>query len=249
VSLDILEDMTLDFKTPFDELTELRAVLTTQEIAELTGLRRETISRARPDGRFQRRTEKALRDLYLVVAKMRLIKGDDTGQLAAVLRRPQAQLGDRSIAELLRDGKVEVALESLSGGAPAEAEGLLRLRLDPETDAKLARSEEPSATNFTRYSDWDRKERVTALLEADHELQSRLGAIEAAIVRDFGPRTKVERKIVGQFDESEGEDDLYLRVYTDLPFAEEIDRLAEFRHRHEDLLTPVRGKLVIGFLG
>jgi hypothetical protein len=234
VSLGILEDMTsLDFKTPFDELTELRTVLTTQDIADLTGLRRETISRARPDSRFQRRTEKALGDLYLIVAKIRSIKGDDTGQFAAVLRRRQAQLGDRSIAELLRDGKVEVALDSFSADAPTEAEGLPN----------------PSATNFTRDSDRDREERVAALLEADPELRSRLGAIEAAIVRHFGPRTKVERKIVGQFDESEGEDDLYLRVYTDLPFAEEIDGLAEFRHRQEDLLAPVRGKLVIGFLG
>jgi hypothetical protein len=229
VSVGTLEDVTsLDFKTPFDELTELRAVLTTQEIAEFTGLRRETISRARPDSRFQRRTEKALGDLYLIVTKMRLIKGGDIGQLAAVLRRPQSQLGDRSVAELLRDGQAEVALESLSPGAPAEVKDLPKMTLD---------------------TDRDQEERVAALLEADHELRSRLGSIEAAIVRHFGPRTKVERKIVGQFDESEGEDDLYLRVYTDLPFAEEIDRLAAFRRRHDDLLAPVRGKLVIGFLG
>jgi hypothetical protein len=208
----------LNFKTPFDELGELRKVLTTQQIAELTGLRRETISRARPDSRFQRRTEKALGDLYLVVTRMRSVIGDDLGQLAAVLRRPQEELGGRSIAELLREGQVEVVLGHLPPVAPAQAK-------DPGLE-----------------------ESVAAVLAEDPELAARLGAIEAALIAHFGPTAEVERNIISEYDDPEGEDELYLRVRIDLPFDEKIDRLADFLHREEDLLGPVAGQLTIGFL-
>jgi hypothetical protein len=236
VSVSILESMPLDFKSPFDELTELRASLTMQEIAELTGLRRETLSRARPDSRFQRRTEKALGDLYLVVAKVRSIRGDEAGQLAAILRRPQEQFEGRSIAELLREGEVEAALRGLSE------------RVTSKIGA--AAQEDPEPTSFDRNAAREEERRVEALLDADHELRSRLGAIEAAILRHFGPGAEAERKIAGQFDESEGEDDhLYLLVRTDLPFAREIELLGEFREQNEDLLAPTWGKLLIGTLG
>src|ERR1700753_2247797 len=89
----------LDFKSPFDELTELRESMTTQEIAGLTGLRRETISRARPDSRFPRRTEKAIGDLYALVTRIKAVAGGDLAQVGAILRRPQSALGGRSIAE------------------------------------------------------------------------------------------------------------------------------------------------------
>jgi hypothetical protein len=239
--------MSLDFKTPFDELTELRAVLTAQEIAELTGLRRETISRARPDSRFQRRTEKALGDLYLVVTKMKSVAGDDLGQLAAILRRAQAELEGRSMAQLLREGQVEAVLESLSADAPTEAEELATLRLDPEVEVRLEPWREPSEKEVVRDPALD--EQLTALLEADPELRSRLGAIEAALVEHFGPGAEVERKVVSGYDDPEGSDELYLRVHTNLSFDEEVDRLAEFLERDEDLLAPVRRQLVIGFLG
>jgi hypothetical protein len=217
--------MSLDFKSPFDELAELRQVLTTQEIAELTGLRRETISRARPDSRFQRRTEKALGDLYLVVTQMKSVAGGDLGQLAAVLRRPQRELAGRSIAELLREGKVEAILESLSPGASTEAKELL------ERDSAL-------------------DVRVAAVLEADPELRTRLSAIEAALVDHFGPGAEVKRKIVSEFyDDTEGSDELYLRVYDELSLDENIDRLATFLEREGDVLAPVRARLTIGFLG
>lgn len=219
----VVDVASLEFKSPFDELAELRAVLTTQEIAELTGLRRETISRARPDSRFQRRTEKALRDLYLVVTRMRSMRGDEVGQLAAVLRRPQPEFGGRSIAELLRDGQVEVILDSLSSDSPLEAQDSAGVGTD---------------------------ERVAAVLYADPELRARLGAIEAAVVRHFGPGSEVERKILSEyFDDPEGSDELYLRVHTDLPFDEKVDRLEELLEREQDLLAPVLPRFTIGFLG
>lgn len=248
MSIGILEDMTsLDFKSTFDELNELRAVLTTQEIADMTGLRRETISRARPDSRFQRRTEKALRDLYLVVTEMKSAAGEDLGQLAAVLRRPQAEFAGQSIAELLREGQAEIILESFSSDVPTEAEGPAKLQRDLEVAAELELWREPAEENPGRDPALDA--RVAAVLEADPELRSGLSAIEAALVRHFGPGSVVERKIVSEFhDDPEGSDELYLRVHADLSLDENIDRLATFLEREGDLLAPVRAQLTIGFL-
>jgi hypothetical protein len=247
VSVGTLEDVaSLDFKSPFDELTELRAVLTTQEIAELTGLRRETISRARPDSRFQRRTAKALEDLYLVVTQLRSARGDETGQLVSVLRRPQAELAGRSIAELLRDGQVDVVLRALSTEAPTEAEEIANFRLSPEVEAQLEPWREPSDDEVVRDPDLD--QRIEAFLDAVPELRTRLGAIEAALVEQFGPGAKVERQIIDDFDAVERGEEFYLRVRADLSFDEEIDRLVEFLQREQDLLDPVHRHLVIGFL-
>lgn len=236
----------LDFKTPFDELSELRTVLTAQQIAELTGLRRETISRARPDSRFQRRTEKALGDLYVVVTRMRSVLGDDLGQLAAVLRRPQRELGDRSIAELLLEGQVEVVLEHLTPAVPTAAEMPANFRLGPEAEARLEPWVEPSEEEK---KDSGLDERVAALLAADPELSSRLDAIEAALVAHFGPGARVERQVVSEYDDPDGGDELYLRVHTGLSLDEEIDRLRDFLGREAGLLAPVRRQLSIGFLG
>lgn len=225
MSIGILEDVaSLDFKSPFDELTELRKILTTQEIAELTGLRRETISRARPDSRFQRRTEEALRNLYLVVNRVKPLVGADRGQLAAILRRPQAGFAGRSIAELLRDGQVEAVLGSLTSGAPTKADGV---------------ASKPTV-----------EERVAALLDGDPELRSRLPAIEAALLRCFGPGATVERKIVNEvWDDPDGPDELIVRVHNDLSLDENIDRHADFLARERDLLAPVRSRFAIGFIG
>ncbi|HVS99442.1 MAG TPA: hypothetical protein VHE08_02920 [Solirubrobacterales bacterium] len=212
----------LDFTSPYDELTELRAVLTTQEIAELTGLRRETISRARPDSRFRRRTEKALGDLYLVVTRMRSIAGEDIGHLAAILRRPQAALGDRSIAEMLKDGKVSLVLEHLA--APERS-----------TRAATPRPGEPP------------EGAVAAFLAADPELDTLLPEIEAKIREHFGPRARIERGIIEDFES--GEDDVfYLRVRDDLSVDENIARLTALLAAEWDLLSPVTERLTIGFL-
>jgi hypothetical protein len=247
VNTAILEDMPLDFKSPFDELDELRRFLTIQEIAEVTGLRRETLSRARPDSRFQRRTEKALGDLHRVVAKMREVRGDDPGRLAAILRRPQIEFAGRSIADLLREGQVDVVLESLFSDAPTTAEELVSFRLDPEVDARLEPWREPSSKELERDPALDA--RVVAVLEADPELRSRLNAIEAALVRHFGPGAKVERTIVSEFyDDPDGSDELYLRLHADLSLDESMNRLAAFIERESDLLAPVRAQLAIGFL-
>lgn len=245
----ILEDVPeLDFKTPFDELNELRAVLTTQEIAELTGLRRETISRARSNVRFQRRTERALRDLYVLVTRMRSVLGDDLGQLAAVLRRPQGELGGRSIAELLREGQVEIVLDSLPPAPATDEETLADFRLSPDVEARLEPWKPPTKEQLARAAAIE-AEHVAALLADDPELDSRLGSIEAALREHFGAGAKVLRKIIEPYDIPDGRDELYLRVHTDLSFDEEIDGLGEFLGRHQDLLAPVRSRLTIGFLG
>jgi len=241
-----LQDVPLDFKTPFDELSEIRRYLTAQEISELTGLRRETISRARPDSRFQRRTAKALEDLYLVVAQLRAVRGDEKGQLASVLRRPQAEFAGRSIAELLRDGKVDVVLRTLSSDASTEAEEIAKFRLSLEAEAKLEPWREPSDDEVV--SDPGLDQRVEAFLDADPELRTRLSAIEAALMEHFGPGAKVERQIIDDHDSVESGEELYLRVDADLSFEEQVDRLVEFLRREADLLDPVHRHLVVGFL-
>ncbi len=210
LKIDTLDDVdALDFRGPYDELIELREVLSTGEIAELTGLRRETISRARPDQRFQRRTEKALGDLYLVVTRLRAVRGEgNAGRVGAILRRPQPALGGRPISDLLREGQVDLVLEHLA-------------RPDP----------------------------VASLLAADPELESRLPAIEAAVLEHFGPGASVERKIIEPWDIEDGEDALYLRVRNDLSFDENVDRLAQLLRQEKELLAPVRLRLTIGFLG
>jgi hypothetical protein len=246
VNLVTLQDVPLDFKTPFDELSEIRRYLTAQEIAELTGLRRETISRARPDSRFQRRTAKALEDLYLVVTRLRSARGDEKGQLASVLWRPQAEFAGRSIAELVREGQVDVVLRSLSTDEPTEAEEIASFRLSPEVEARLEPWREPSDDEVVRDPDLDL--RIEALLDSDPELRARLGTIEAALVGQFGPGASVERQIIDDYDSVETSEELYLRVHSDLSFDESIDRLAEFLRREEGLLDPVHRHLVIGFL-
>jgi hypothetical protein len=225
MSIDMIEGVAnLDFKTPFDELVELREVMTVQEIAELTGLRRETISRARPDSRFQRRTEKALGDLHLVVTKIRSARDGEVRQLSAILRRPQGEFAGRSIADLLRDGQVDAVLESLSSEAPTKADAPAR---------------KPTV-----------EERVAALLDGDPELRSHLPAIEAALLKQFGPGATIERKILNEvWDDPDGPDELIVRVISDLSFDEKIDRHADFLRRERDLLDPVRSSLTIGFFG
>jgi hypothetical protein len=220
LEIDTLEEMAgLDFKTPFDELRELRKVLTTQEIADLTGLRRETISRARRDRRFQRRTEKAIGDLYLVVTRMRSILGDDLSQLAAVLRRPQAVLGDRSIADLLREGRVDLVLEHLAAPKPAPPTTLW-----------------PGAESVAD---------IEAYLAGDPELAVRLPEIEARVREHFGPEAQIERGL--DIEPGSPEVGFSLRVRNDLSFDENLTQLSAVLEDRK-LLEPVADRLTIGFL-
>lgn len=209
--------------SPFDELAELRSVLTVQEIAEMTGLRRETLSRARPDSRFQRRTQKALDDLYSVVTRLRSSVDGDPVHLVAILRRPQAALDRRSIADLLREGKVDEALDHLPGPRAREKER-----------GPVPISEEE-------------KERVSALLAADPELAARLPAVEDAIRTHFGADADVQRRVAGSHGAAE-EDHLYLRIESDLSFDAKVDRLAELLSDQREQLAQVRERVTIGWL-
>jgi hypothetical protein len=247
VNVSILEDMApLDFGTPFDELNELRAVLTAQQIADLTGLRRETISRARPDSRFQRRTEKALADLYLVVTKLRSARGGDPGQLASVLERPQEELGGRSIADLLREGRVVVVLEHLSPSEPSELEQLENLQFDPELLAQLSPTPHDVRPDEVQLAAEAR--RVASVLDEDPELAALLPAIEAKVGFHFGPEATIERAVIADYDTPDGPDELYLRIRSPLDYDDQFDLLAQLLRDEADLLEPVRTRLTIGML-
>jgi hypothetical protein len=243
----IIEDVPLDFTSPYDELTELRSLLTTQEIAELTGLRRETISRARPDSHFQRRTEKALRDLYVVVTRMRSVNGRDLGQLGAVLRRPQAAFDGSSMADLLREEKVDRILELLATPPSPRQEGRERFRLSPDTEAKL-KAYDPAEADAAAPAIRKREERrVAAFLAADPELAALLPEIEERVRHHFAPVERIDRGVSVEY-EGEGDDELYLEARNGLSFDENFERLAALLEHESDLLRPVRTRLTIGFL-
>ncbi len=229
----ILDPMSLDFRGPYDELTELRSLLTTQEIAELTGLRRETISRARPDSHFQRRTEKALRDLYVVVERMRAVGGGDVMQLGAVLRRPQGALGDRSIADLLREGKADVVLEQLAAPEPA---GL--------APAEPAAAPQPPVAKPRRGR--SREDAVEAFLAADPEVAALLPEIEAKVRKHFAPAQWVER---GSSWNTRARRTTSFGAGPQRPVLRPERRPADgVPGAGADLLRPVRSRLNVGFL-
>jgi len=186
--------------SPYDELAELRSMLTVQEIADVTGVRRETLSRARPDSRFQRRTQKALDDLYAVATRLRPTIGGDPVHLAAVMRRPQSALAQRSIADLLREGRADEVLEHLGppGPEPTAREQLENLRFDPELSARL--SPTPTEVHPDEAQVAEEARLVAAMLGADPELASLLPEIEAKILRHFGSDATIDRTIIADHD-------------------------------------------------
>jgi hypothetical protein len=235
----ILNCVALDFTSPFDELSELRSFLSTQEIAELTGLRRETVSRARPDSRFQRRTEKALHDLYVVATRMRAAVGGDRGRLGPILRRPQSVFGDRSIADLLRAGEVDLVLEHLAAASgPVD-------RTDPKPNVAAPRRPTPNVPPDDRGRSGD--DAVEAFLAADPEVAAVLPEVEAKLRDYFAPVTRLERGISVEYD-GDGDDALYLWAHNDLPFDENEKRFMAFLDGEREFLRPVRSRLNIGFL-
>jgi hypothetical protein len=236
----------LDVVTPFEELSELRSLLSVSEIAEMTGLRRETLSRARPDSRFQRRTAEGLHDLYLVVTRLRPMVDGDV-HIAAVLRRPQPEFARRSIARVLRDGQVDAVLRHLDQPEPTDQEELENFELPPEIVAELEASEREERPK-PPVEDPTLAERASALLAADPELSSRVPEIEAKVLEYFGPEARVERKIIEPWDIPDGKPKFFLRVSTDLSVAEAGDRLEALSEGEQVLLDPVAGRLAIGFL-
>jgi hypothetical protein len=237
---------TLDVKTPFEELTELREVLSVSEIAEMTGLRRETLSRARPETRFQQRTAEGLHDLYLVVTRLRPMVDGDV-HLAAILRRPQPEFARRSIARMLRDGRVDAVLRHLDQPEPIDQRELENLELPAEIVAELEAGQQKEGS-ASRAEDPTLAARVSALLAADAELSSRLPEIEAKVLEYFGPEARIERKVIEPHDNPDGQAEFYLLIHTDLSVAEAGDRLESLHEREQVLLDPVAGRLAIGFL-
>jgi hypothetical protein len=237
----------LDVATPFEELSELRSLLSLSEIAEMTGLRRETLSRARSDSRFQQRTAKGLHDLYVVVSRLRPMVDGDV-HLAAILRRPQPEFARRSIARVVRDGQVDAVLRHLDQPEPTDQEELENFELPPEIVAELEANEREERPK-PPVEDPTLAERVSTLLAADPDLSSRLPEIEAKVLEYFGPGARVERKIIEPWDIPDGHDEFYLRVHADLSVSEASERLGNLLEGERDLLSPVRSRLTIGFLG
>jgi len=235
----------LDLLTPYDDLKDLRTVLSAQQIAELTGLRRETISRARPGSRFRRQTARAFTDLNVVVGRLRRVMGDDPGQLSALLERPQPAFGGSSIAELVREGQVDLVLDRLAAAEPTEAEQLENLRLGADVEAELRalEADDPGPPPAAIKDD-----RATDLVAGDPELGRRLPEIEGSIRGRFGAGARVERAVVADPSDPGGAGHLYLGIRTALPLDEQIDRLGALLSEEEDLLGPVQTRVSVGLL-
>lgn len=235
----------LDLLTPYDDLRDLRAVLSAQQIAELTGLRRETISRARPDRRFRRQTAKKVTDLNVVVSRLRSLIGEDPARLAALLERPQSEFEGNSIAELIRGGRVEIVLDHLADPEEKAEEQLENLQLDPDVLVELSALEsEGSATATDAPADG----RAADLIAGDPKLGRRLPKIERKIQERFGAGTKTERAVVVDSSDPDSDGHLYLGIRSSLPLAEQIDRLEALLSEEEELLEPVQTRLTIGTL-
>jgi hypothetical protein len=131
-------------RTAYDELIELRQVLKASEIAEIVRRSPESISRINADRNLRPETEAAIDALHYVVQRLlRGLHGDRKAVRWALLRRREELNGQR-VADLLRTGRMEEALQVLeaSGDAStplvADAAGL---RVDPQLEEDLLRIE------------------------------------------------------------------------------------------------------------
>jgi hypothetical protein len=235
----------LDLLTPYDDLKDLRTVLSAQQIAELTGLRRETISRARPEKQFRRQTARIVTDLNVVVSRLRCVIGEDPAQLAALLERPQSALDGSSIAELIRKGRTDVVLGHLVDPEAKNEEQLESLQFDSEVQAELKALE---SEDQAMVAEAPADARAADLIAADPELSRRVPMIEARIQERFGADARVERAFVADSSDPESAGHVYLGIRSGLPLDEQIDRLETFLSEEEDLLDPVQARLTIGTL-
>jgi hypothetical protein len=182
-------------------------------------------------------------------------RSGDRAHLAAVLRRPQQEFGGRSIADLLREGKVDEVLQRL-GSTTAADQRLEDLSFDPETFAALGAGERgaerpvagsgSSSARSDTLSTNSGDPRLVALLEADPALADLLPSIEARIRDHFGADAQIERAVVADPDDADGGDRLYLRVSTGLSFEQEVELLTALLDQEEARLEPFRDRLTVG---
>jgi transcriptional regulator with XRE-family HTH domain len=95
-----------------DELEQLRSWLRASEIAEMTGLRPETISRISSGQPASRRAERLIDDLYYVAGRVRA-RLDDPGQLRFALNRRRPEYEARSYAEMIREDDIGFVLNAV----------------------------------------------------------------------------------------------------------------------------------------
>jgi hypothetical protein len=129
--------------TVYDQLMELRQVLKASEIAEIVRRSPESISRIKADKNLRPQTERAVDALHYVVERLlSLMKGDRKAVRWAILRR-RAELNGRRVADLLRAGRTDEALQVVE-----VAEGAAALRVDPQLEDELLRVERASVTHI-----------------------------------------------------------------------------------------------------
>ena len=142
---------------------------------------------------------------------------------------------------------MDVVLEHLAPPAPAEGEQLEDLRFDPATLAALSASESKGVADPS--SSVAEERRVAAeLLASDRPLAALLPEIESSIRDHFGADAQIDRAVVTDPDDADGRDRLYLRVGTELPFDQQVERLTALLDHEEDRLEPFEDRLTIGTL-
>ena len=89
---------------------------------------------------------------------------------------------------------------------------------------------------------------IAAFLAAAPELNSRLPEIEERILAHFGSDARLQREIFTPWDEEDAVAQFHLRVVSEMPIDEKVDRLRNVLREEHELLAPVRPPLTIGIL-
>ena len=235
--------------TPFDELTELRSVLTAGDRRghrapsrdPLPGPARQSLPAAYREG-----ARRSLRGRHPAEA--------DDGRRPAISprscvdhRRPSRSARSPNCCK--RGGSKEV-LEHLDPPEPdpTTAEQLKSIRFDPETLAQLR----PAPTDDdprVRAKLAEEERRVAALLDADPELASRLPAIEARIREHFGADAEIRAPVIAEYDDARKGATVSTSACAPACLStRRSNAWASFSSSRRDLLAPVRERLTIGFL-
>ena len=216
-------------------LDELRQSLRSSEIAEVTGLRPETISRIRPGHRPARRTERLLDDLCAIVTALGGEPGGADARIRFALVRRRPELDGRSIADLLRAGLADRALELLAG--PADDS---ELAVGETLERELAASERGAGAPRDR-----RTVAVRQFLAADPQVSALLEKLPESLQAAFRAPVRLEPTVLP--DESGlGDDELFVGVASDLELSEANQRLGEFLGSAWDRLGPATERIYLG---
>lgn len=217
----------------FAELDELRSELTNQDLAEIVGCRRETVSRLKPPHRPSREIERRIDDVFAVVSVARRRQRIPPGSTRHLLLGRRAELGERSIAELIREKRTAEVLELLVS-TPTQPD------LDDELDEVLAdfRDLPPAASGGGSDDGGDE-----TAPEVPTDLQDVIDRV-ASVAHDYLGDFRVSADSVwDDTDPPDGRGVLLVELHTPLAFDEANRRFRSFLADNLDLVQPVADRV------